>query len=286
MDKNCSLADPCCMILSNMTRPTSLVNRIIALIEQTGFSWDSIVTAFTAVKYNNVGASLHYLGPVFSNLSQSVNVRRFVHAKNSRICAIILFPLVLAYRIIVVSYQNKIYKFFLLFNSNLEICKLNWQIKLIIIFIFRYLMGKDPCVIQRLLPFTEYTESIVRRGGIVGTLKNCCFDTDNHTWLLSPEIDILPHLLLPLAGPEEFDDEDNNKLPLDLQFLPETKQRESDPDIRIMLLEALGQLCATKKGREILREKNTYVILRELHKWEKDKNVLLACENVVDILIR
>ena len=105
-------------------------------------------------------------------------------------------------------------------------------------------------------------------------------------WLLSPEIDILPHILLPLAGPEEFDDEDNNKLPLDLQYLPETKQREPDPDIRIMLLEALEQLCATRKGRQILREKNTYVILRELHRWEKDKNVLLACENVVDILIR
>lgn len=53
-----------------------------------------------------------------------------------------------------------------------------------------------------------------------------------------------------------------------------------------MLLEVLIQLCATKIGREILREKNTYIILREFHKWEKDRNVLLACENVVDILIK
>lgn len=53
-----------------------------------------------------------------------------------------------------------------------------------------------------------------------------------------------------------------------------------------MLLEALNQLCATKVAREILREKNIYIILRELHKWEKDKNCLLACENVVDILIK
>lgn len=53
-----------------------------------------------------------------------------------------------------------------------------------------------------------------------------------------------------------------------------------------MLLEALNQLCATKTARQILRDKNTYVILRELHKWEKDTNVLLACENVVDILIK
>lgn len=53
-----------------------------------------------------------------------------------------------------------------------------------------------------------------------------------------------------------------------------------------MLLEALAQLCATKKGREILRAQNTYIILREYHKWEQNKNALLSCENVVDILIR
>nr|XP_031831920.1 protein HGH1 homolog [Nomia melanderi] len=225
MDKESILSDPCCMILSNMTRPLHLVDRVITLIEESGYTWDSIVAAFTAMQYNNAGAKLHYLGPVFSNISQSSRVRR-------------------------------------------------------------YLMDRDRSVIQRLLPFTEYADSIIRRGGIVGTLRNCCFDVENHEWLLSPEIDILSYLLLPLAGPEEFDDEDNDKLPINLQYLPETKTREPDIDIRIMLLEALAQLCATKQGRQVLREKNTYAILREYHKWEKNKNALLACENVVDILIR
>lgn len=77
MDKSSTLADPCCMILSNMTRPLKLVDRIITLIEQTGFTWDAIVSAFTAKQYNTVGAKLHYLGPVFSNLSQSSRVRRY-----------------------------------------------------------------------------------------------------------------------------------------------------------------------------------------------------------------
>ncbi|XP_050490649.1 protein HGH1 homolog [Bombus huntii] len=225
MDEESILADPCCMILSNMTRPQHLVDRVIALIETSGYTWDSIVTAFTAIHYNNSGANLHYLGPVFSNLSQSPHVRR-------------------------------------------------------------YLMDKDRSVIQRLLPFTEYASSLVRRGGIIGTLKNCCFDVQNHEWLLSPEVDILSYLLLPLAGPEEFDDEDNDKLPTTLQYLSETKTREPDLDIRIILLEALAQLCATRKGREILRKQNTYIILREYHKWEQNKKALLICENVVDILIR
>lgn len=225
MNKSSILADPCCMILTNMTRPLHLVDRIITLIEHSGYTWDAMVAAFTAKQYNTAGAELHYLGPVFSNLSQSSHVRR-------------------------------------------------------------YLMDKNRCVIQRFFSFTEYSDSIIRRGGVIGTLKNCTFDTENHEWLLSPKVDLLSYLLLPLAGPEEFDDEDNDKLPINLQYLPETKTRESDPNIRLMLLEALNQLCATKVAREILREKNAYIILRELHKWEKDKSCLLACENVVDILIK
>ncbi|KAJ8679102.1 hypothetical protein QAD02_014889 [Eretmocerus hayati] len=224
-DNGSKLADPCSMILSNITRPRLFVERVLTLAEKLEFSWNLILNAFTTNNYNTTGAKLHYLGPVFSNLSQSKKMRS-------------------------------------------------------------YLMNKDQCIFQRLLPFVEYAESTVRRGGIVGTLRNCCFDIENHEWLLSSNVDILSYLLLPLAGPEEFSDEENDKLPLDLQYLPETKKREDDPDIRVMLLEALGQLCATKNGREHLREKNAYIILRELHKWEKDKAALLACENVVDILIK
>ena len=40
-----------------------------------------------------------------------------------------------------------------------------------------YVLDKERCVIQRLIPFTQYKESKTRRGGIVGTLRNCCFET-------------------------------------------------------------------------------------------------------------
>lgn len=93
-------------------------------------------------------------------------------------------------------------------------------------------MDADLCPLQRLLPFTEYSDSVIRRGGIIGTIRNCCFDKQHHEFLLSDQIDVLSRILLPLAGPEEFDDEDNEKLPIDLQYLPSNKQREMDPDIR------------------------------------------------------
>lgn len=45
-----------------------------------------------------------------------------------------------------------------------------------------------------------------------------------------------------MAGPEEFDEEDNDKLPIDLQYLGGDKCRERDPDIRKIIVEALTQV--------------------------------------------
>ena len=63
-----------------------------------------------------------------------------------------------------------------------------------------------------------------------------------HEWLLGDQVDILPHLLLPLAGPEELSEEDMEGMPDDLQYLEEDKQREVEPEIRAMLLEAIFQV--------------------------------------------
>lgn len=148
-----------------------------------------------------------------------------------------------------------------------------------------FMMDKNRCVIQRLLPFTQYQASVVRRGGVIGTLRNCCFDHANHEWLLSDAVDILPFLLLPLAGPEELSEEENEGLPVDLQYLPEDKKREEDADIRKMLLETLLLLTATKAGRQTLKDKSVYPIMREFHNWEKDVHVTAACEKLVQVLI-
>ena len=68
------------------------------------------------------------------------------------------------------------------------------------------------------------------------------FNTDYHEWLLGPDVDVLPNLLLPLAGPEELPEDEMDQLPLDLQYLPEDKKREPDEDIRLMLIETLLQV--------------------------------------------
>jgi hypothetical protein len=76
MDPDSSVADPGCMILSNLTRPSGNIERVIELIKKCGFTLDHVVSVFTNQQHNKKGANLHYLGPVFSNLSQSVTFRR------------------------------------------------------------------------------------------------------------------------------------------------------------------------------------------------------------------
>lgn len=71
-------------------------------------------------------------------------------------------------------------------------------------------------ILSRLIPFVNHEESVVRKGGVVGLLKNLCFDSSCHSYLLE-EVDVLPVILLPLAGPEEYSDEENDMLPMELQ---------------------------------------------------------------------
>lgn len=150
----------------------------------------------------------------------------------------------------------------------------------------KILLYSNEDVLQKLLSLVEYKDSLIRRRAAVGFFRNLCLLSENHPKLLDPNIDLISRILLPLAGPEEFDEEDNEKLPLDLQYLPSDKMREPDPVIRQMLLEILMQLSATRFGRDIMRKCNVYIILRELHNWEVDDHCITTCEDLVNILIR
>lgn len=72
-------------------------------------------------------------------------------------------------------------------------------------------------ILTKILPFTQLQDKLIRRGGATGVLKNICFDSARHDWLLGEDVNVLPFILLPLAGPEEFSEEDNDKFPIELQ---------------------------------------------------------------------
>ncbi|XP_024251173.1 protein HGH1 homolog isoform X1 [Oncorhynchus tshawytscha] len=223
LDPEFMFADRICTILTNLSRHVKTCKEVFKAMQKQEIGLAQVVDIFCTEGYNKQ-ASLHYLGPLLSNLTQLPQTRHFI-------------------------------------------------------------LDKERCVVQRLLPYTQYQASTIRRGGVIGTLRNCCFDHAHHEWLLSDAVDILPFLLLPLAGPEELSDEENEGLPVDLQYLPEDKEREEDPDIRKMLIETMILLTATKVGRQILKAKNVYAIMREFHNWEKEPHVAAACEKLIQVLI-
>lgn len=133
----------------------------------------------------------------------------------------------------------------------------------------------------------ESSKDVVRRGGIASLIKNCCFKHVDHDWLLSDEVDILTHLLLPLTGGEEYPDEEMDLFPIDLQYLDADKQREPDADIRKLLVDCVTMLCARKSGRDLMRSKGVHFIIDNLLHFETqqgESEALDAAENLIQLL--
>ena len=141
--------------------------------------------------------------------------------------------------------------------------------------------------LSKVLVFTEKYDDKIRREGVASTIKNSLFDTNAHMKLLTdPKINLLPFILLPLAGPEEIDEDEMFDLPEELQLLPSDKKREPLSGILCIHLESLLLLCTTREAREYLREKQVYAIIKELHKAIEVEQVADLCDRVVQMLKR
>ncbi|KAF5381406.1 hypothetical protein D9757_009079 [Collybiopsis confluens] len=162
--------------------------------------------------------------------------------------------------------------------------------------------------IAKIVSFTEHRD-VVRRRGVVSTIKNFCFNARAHRALLTPAdertrvpvpraslasttaqpvaapgIDALPFLLLPLAGPEELDIDSQDLLPPALQFLPPTKTREVDPSIRLTIVEILLLCCHTRWGRDYMRGKAVYEVIKASHEVEREEKVREGIERWVQLI--
>ncbi len=122
VDPKYTHADKVCMILSNLTRSERGSMEFVKVITGAGGepvggecpTLYQLVDIFDQPGYNK-DANLHYLAPLFSNISQ-VPVSRHL------------------------------------------------------------LMDRSKCVVQRFLPYTQFGGSLIRRGGVVGLLRNLCFE--------------------------------------------------------------------------------------------------------------
>lgn len=151
--------------------------------------------------------------------------------------------------------------------------------------------------VTKIQVFTDHA-SHIRRLGVASAIKNAAFHVPAHLVLLSnlspdpslppPSIgaNLLPYILLPLMGPEEYSDEDTEGMLDELQLLEPDKERENDMEIMKTHLETLLLLSTTTEGRAVLRRVKIYPIVRECHLQVEDDGVREACDRVVQIVMR
>lgn len=78
-------------------------------------------------------------------------------------------------------------------------------------------------------------------------------------------------------------------MPLELQLLPPTKEREPDPSIRLTHIESLLLFCTTARGRAILRENGVYAVIKAAHLAESEaegNNVSEEGGGVTEAIVR
>jgi len=140
--------------------------------------------------------------------------------------------------------------------------------------------------LSKIKVFTEH-QSEVRRKGVASTIKNVAFDIPTHSLLLSEdEINIMPYILLPIMGSEQYDPEESMDMLADLQLLPPDKKRDQDNSIIQTHVETLMLLTSTRDGRDLMRKIKVYPIIRETHLQVNDEGVQEACERLVQVLMR
>jgi hypothetical protein len=141
----------------------------------------------------------------------------------------------------------------------------------------------------KIVCFTEHPD-VIRRGGSISTLKNVALGLNMQgnalDHLFDPRINLIPYILLPLSGNEEYTLEEAEGMPDELQLLDSDKIRETDPKIREMLVDIILLLTGDIRSRNRLRKLNVYHVIKKLHLWEPHEHIQEKIENIVNMLMR
>ncbi|EAL68932.1 armadillo-like helical domain-containing protein [Dictyostelium discoideum AX4] len=151
----------------------------------------------------------------------------------------------------------------------------------------KIVLDKENQIFKEILPLVRH-ENVIKRRGILGIIRNCCYSEQHHDYLISPEVDILTKLCLPIRGNDKLDDDDLVGLHIDLHnsSLPIGNERDQDRECRKMVVESLIFLTGTKKGRVSMRTAKIYPILRNLFNFETEEELRDNVEKVVELIIR
>ncbi|KAB1208043.1 hypothetical protein CJ030_MR7G000827 [Morella rubra] len=126
------------------------------------------------------------------------------------------------------------------------------------------------------------SSSPLRKKGVSGSIRNCCFEAENQlqNLLLISEF-LWPALLLPVAGNKIYPEQDTSKMPLELgSALSIERESVTDPEIRVQALEAIYLISLQEAGRRAFWSVHGPRILQVGYEDEEDPKVMEAYERV------
>ncbi|BAT74524.1 uncharacterized protein HKW66_Vig0001810 [Vigna angularis] len=131
------------------------------------------------------------------------------------------------------------------------------------------------------------SNSSLRKKGVSGTIRNCCFEAESQlqNLLLVSEF-LWPALLLPVAGNKIYSEQDRSKMPLELgTALSIDREPVNDPEIRIQALEAIYLIILQDAGRRAFWSVNGPRIVQIGYEDEEDPKVMEAYEQLGSLLV-
>lgn len=126
------------------------------------------------------------------------------------------------------------------------------------------------------------SKNAVRRRGVVGSIRSCLFDSNNHWWLVR-DLNIIPVLLLPLVTATELTDKEKEGMDPILWMQGPDKQPDPEIDIQKMLLECLQLLGQKRAMREEMRKQKVYPICRNLDYLQEDEDISSIIYEIVNL---
>ncbi|XP_044494549.1 protein HGH1 homolog [Mangifera indica] len=150
----------------------------------------------------------------------------------------------------------------------------------------KILLDQKRGLLKQIIRQFDSTSSL-RKKGVSGTIRNCCFEAEHQlqNLLLISEF-LWPALLLPVAGNKIFSEQDISKMPLELgSALRIEREPVDDPEIRVQALESIYLLTLQDAGRRAFWSVNGPRILQVGYENEEDPKVMEAYELVGSLLV-
>ncbi|KAM3406311.1 hypothetical protein ACQJBY_000412 [Aegilops geniculata] len=150
----------------------------------------------------------------------------------------------------------------------------------------RILMEPKRGLLKQIIGQFDSTNQL-RKKGVAGTIRNCCFEADTQIQnLLSIAEYLWPALLLPVAGKKIYGEEDRSKMPPELaNALSHEREAVEDSEIRERALEAIYMIVMQDDGRKAFWSVNGPRILQVGYEDEEDLKVMGAYELIGSLLV-